>query len=174
MWNLVSWPGMEPGHPALGVWSPSHWNMREGPPTMFFGKLLNPSEPLECHQRNENNNRTFLWLCMCMCVCVCVCVCNNSRQHLAHCLACTHSINIYSKKSQDFPGGTMVKNLPSNAGDARDAGLVPRLGRSTRGGNGNPFQYSCLETSMDRGAWSVSVHGVSKELDWLSNWACMQ
>ena len=56
----------------------------------------------------------------------------------------------------------MVKNLPSNAGDARDAGLVPRLGRSTRGGNGNPFQYSCLETSMDRGAWQATVHGVAK------------
>ena len=68
MWDLVSWPGMEPGHPALGMWSPSHWNMREGPPTMFFGKLLNPSEPLECHQRNENNNRTFLWLCVCVCI----------------------------------------------------------------------------------------------------------
>ena len=49
----------------------------------------------------------------------------------------------------DFPGGTVVKNPPANAGDARDAGLIPRLGRSPGEGNGNPFQYSCPENSMD-------------------------
>ena len=47
----------------------------------------------------------------------------------------------------------VVKNLPANAGDTRDAGSVPRSGRSPEVGNGNPFQYSCLENSMDRGAW---------------------
>ena len=46
----------------------------------------------------------------------------------------------------------MVKNLPDNAGDVRDAGLIPWLGRSPGGGHGNPFQYSCLENAMDRGA----------------------
>ena len=45
-----------------------------------------------------------------------------------------------------------VKNLPTNAGDARDMGSVPGLGRSSREGNGNPLHYSCLENSMDRGA----------------------
>ena len=44
-----------------------------------------------------------------------------------------------------LPGGPVVKNPPANAGDARDAGLIPGLGRSPGGGNGNPFQYSCLE-----------------------------
>ena len=44
----------------------------------------------------------------------------------------------------------MVKNLPANAGDSRDTGLIPGLGRSPGGGNGNPFQYSCLENSTDR------------------------
>ena len=58
-----------------------------------------------------------------------------------------------------FPGGTVVKNLPANAGDA---GSVPRLGRSPGVGNGNPLQYSCLEDSMNRGAWWATVHGVSK------------
>ena len=48
-----------------------------------------------------------------------------------------------------FPGGTVVKNLLTNAGDA---GSVPVSGRSPGGGNGNPLQYSCLENSMDRGA----------------------
>ena len=55
-----------------------------------------------------------------------------------------------------------VKNLPANAGDARDVGLIPGLGRSPEVGNGNLLQYSCLENSMDRGAWQVTVHGVAK------------
>ena len=48
----------------------------------------------------------------------------------------------------------VVKNPPANAGDVRDAGLVPGLGRSLGGGHGNPLQYSCLENPMDRAAWS--------------------
>ena len=61
-----------------------------------------------------------------------------------------------------YPGGTAVKNLPANARDTRDAGLIPESGRSPGGGNGNPFQYSCLENSIDRGAWWVTVHGVTE------------
>ena len=56
----------------------------------------------------------------------------------------------------------MVKNLPANAGDARDADLTPGLGRSPGEGNGNPLQYSCLENPMDRGAWQAAVRGVTK------------
>ena len=56
----------------------------------------------------------------------------------------------------------MVKNPPANAGDIRDAGLIPGLGRSPGGGNGNPFQDLCLENPMDRGAWQAMVHGVTK------------
>ena len=47
-------------------------------------------------------------------------------------------------------GGSLVKNLPANAGDAEDVGSIPELGRSPRGGNGNPLQYSCWENPMDR------------------------
>ena len=54
-----------------------------------------------------------------------------------------------------------MKNSPANAGDARDVGLIPRLGRSPGVGTGNP-QYSCLENSMDRGAWKAIVHGLAK------------
>ena len=61
-----------------------------------------------------------------------------------------------------FPGGIVVKNLPANAGDIGDAGLIPDLGRSPRGENGNPFQYSCLENPMDRWAWWATVHGDAK------------
>ena len=49
-----------------------------------------------------------------------------------------------------FPGSSVVKNLPANAGDV---GSIPELGRSPGGGNGNPLQYSCLENPMDGGAW---------------------
>ena len=58
----------------------------------------------------------------------------------------------------------MVKNLPANAGDTRDTGLIPscRSGRSPGGRHGNPLQYSCPENPMDRGAWQATVHGVAK------------
>ena len=56
-----------------------------------------------------------------------------------------------------------VKNLPTNAGDVRDAGSIPGSGTSPEEGNSYPLQYSCLETSMDRGAWQTTVHGGSKE-----------
>ena len=55
-----------------------------------------------------------------------------------------------------------VKNLIANAGDVRDVGSVPRLGRSPGGGHGNPLQYSFLENCMDRGAWQATVHRVTK------------
>ena len=56
----------------------------------------------------------------------------------------------------------MVKDLPANAGDIRDTGSIPGLGRSLGGGHGNPLQYSCLENPMDRGAQWAAVHGVAK------------
>ena len=56
----------------------------------------------------------------------------------------------------------MVKNPPANTGDIRDMGSVPGLERSPGEGNGNSFQYSRLENSLDRGAWWATVHGVAK------------
>ena len=61
----------------------------------------------------------------------------------------------------------VVKNLPANAGDARDTGLIPGSGRSPGEGNGNPLQYSCLENPMNRGAWQATVHGAAKTGTWL-------
>ena len=56
----------------------------------------------------------------------------------------------------------MVKNTPANAGDAGDTGLIPRSGLSSKGGNGNLLQYSCLENPMGRGAWWAIVHRTAK------------
>ena len=56
----------------------------------------------------------------------------------------------------------VVKNLPANARDIRDLGLIPGSRRSPGGRNGNPLQYSCLENPMDRGAWQAIVHAVVK------------
>ena len=58
----------------------------------------------------------------------------------------------------------VVKTLPANAGDIRDADLIPGSGRCPGGGHGNPLQYFCLDNSMDRGAWQAAVHGII-ELD---------
>ena len=56
----------------------------------------------------------------------------------------------------------MVKNLPANAGNVRDAGSISGSARSLGEGHNNPLQYSCLENPMDRGAWQATVHRVAK------------
>ena len=61
-----------------------------------------------------------------------------------------------------FPSGSMGKESVCNAGDTGDAGLIPGWGRSSREGNGNPFQYPCLENPMDGGAWKATVDRVAK------------
>ena len=69
----------------------------------------------------------------------------------------------------DFPGGTVVKNLPANEGDAVSS---LGLGRSPGGGNGDSLEYSCLENPVDRGAWWATVHGSHKELDTTEHATC--
>ena len=70
-----------------------------------------------------------------------------------------------------FPGDSVVKNLPAKAGDTRDVGLIPGLGRSPGGGNGNLLPYCCLEKPMNREAWRVTVHEVTKSWTQLSIYA---
>ena len=67
-----------------------------------------------------------------------------------------------NKWGQGFPGGSVVKNLPTDAGDV---GSVPGLGRSPGEGNSNPLQYSCLGNRIDKRAWWAIVHGIIKEFD---------
>ena len=68
-----------------------------------------------------------------------------------------------------FPGGSMVKNLHSNAGDAGIPSSIPGSGRFPGEGNGNPLQYPCLDNPMDRGAWRGTVHRITKSRTYLSS-----
>ena len=61
-----------------------------------------------------------------------------------------------------FPGGSVVKNLPADAGDAGEVGSIPGSGRPPGGGNDSPLKYSCLKNPMDRRAWRATVHGVTR------------
>ena len=63
-----------------------------------------------------------------------------------------------------------IKNLPANAGDLKDAGSIPVSGRSSGGGGGNPFQYSCLENPTDRGDLRATVQRVTNSRTQLSTW----
>ena len=65
--------------------------------------------------------------------------------------------NFILREGVAVPGGTSGKDASTNAGDLRDPGSVPGLGRSPGGGHGNPLQYSCLENLMDKGALQVTV-----------------
>ena len=71
-------------------------------------------------------------------------------------------------KTWALPAGSVLKNPPDNAGDM---GSIPGLERSPGGGDGNPLQNSCLESTMDRGAWWAAVLRVTKSQTWLSDWA---
>ena len=73
-----------------------------------------------------------------------------------------------AEDTQGFPGGSVVKNPPANAGEAREAVSIPGSGRSPGGGNGNSLQYSCLGNPMDRGVWRATVHRVAKSWTQLS------
>ena len=73
-----------------------------------------------------------------------------------------HNLKIFFTTSNTylgFPGGSVVKNPPANAGDMVS---IPGSGRSPGEENGNPLQYSCLGNLMDRGAWQATVHGITK------------
>ena len=77
--------------------------------------------------------------------------------------------SIWVRASQGY---LVVKNPPASAGDRREVGSIPGLGRSPGGGHGNPLQYSCLENLMDRGAWWATVRRIVKRTQ-LSNLALM-
>ena len=67
-----------------------------------------------------------------------------------------------------FPGDSVVKNVPTSAGDTGDVGLIPGLQRPPGGGNDNPLQYPCLKNSISRGTWRATFHGVTEHQTRLS------
>ena len=71
-------------------------------------------------------------------------------------------IQVAIDSKMGFPGGSVGKNQPANTGGTRDLHLILGLGRSPGVGNSNSLQYSCVENSMDRGAWQATVHGVAR------------
>ena len=80
----------------------------------------------------------------------------------------------FFSKTMGLPGGTVVKNLPVNARNARDMGFVPGLGRSSGVGTVNMLQYSCLANFTDREAWWATVHGLTKSWADLNDWTQQQ
>ena len=105
---------------------------------------------------------------------------NESKQQL-HQYFCWESLCLYASNSnlkvdsnlivvymKELPWWFSTKESTCNAGDV---GLIPWLGRSPGGGNGNPLQYACLKNPMDRGAWWATVHRVAQSQTWLSDWA---
>ena len=89
---------------------------------------------------------------------------NKTCQEGTHVKGGRGSLPVYVSLNEvrGFPGSLVAKNLLANAGDK---GLIPAFGRSPGEGNGNPFQYSCLENPMDRGAWWAIVCRVPKGLE---------
>ena len=81
-------------------------------------------------------------------------------------------MNVCIHMQTGFPGDTAVKNPTFDAGDVRDQGSVPGLGRFPGVGNDNPLQYPCLETLIERGAWWATVCGVTKNQTPLSAHTC--
>ena len=75
-----------------------------------------------------------------------------------------HSHGEAQKNKRASQVALVLKNPPANAGDIRDAGLIPGLSRSPGGGNGNPLQHSCLENPMDRGAWWAPSIGSKSDM----------
>ena len=93
-------------------------------------------------------------VCECVCVSVCVCVC------LCVCASLSRRRNLGGS-----PDGAGIKNLPTSVGDTGGTGSIPGSEWSPGEGNSNPLQNSCLENSMDQGAWWAAVHVVAKESD---------
>ena len=88
---------------------------------------------------------------------------------------CTNLGSNKLRYTQGFPSGSVVKNLPANAGNARHASLIPGSRRSPGEGNGNPLQHSCLGNPMDGGAWQATDYGMQRiRHDWVTENRYMQ
>ena len=105
-------------------------------------------------KKNKNKNGTTIYFVLTLVQDIIVCA--------LYLISASVKYDMSTVLSLGFLGGSVVKNLPADAGDETDSGLIPGLGRSPGGGNGNVLQYSRLGNPMDRGAWQTTVHGVIK------------
>ena len=113
---------------------------------------------------------TYIYVCLCIYIYVCVWVC--VAESLCHMAEINIGNQLYFNFFLKFSGvlGVSVgKESACDAGDEGGRGSVSGSGRSPAGENGNPLHYSCLENSMERGAWRVVVHGVTKSRTRLSD-----
>ena len=131
MWNLSSLTKDRSRTLCVGRWSLNHWTTGKIPILVLEGEQLNPSL-VTFIPPSPPTSAIFPTLC----------------QHWL-----STGVNFEPKWDTYIPGGSVVKILPANAGDAGDAGSIPGSGRSPGGGNGNSLQSSWLEKPMHRGAW---------------------
>ena len=141
-------PGVGDGQGGLACWD--SWGRKESDTTEWLNWTELSEQPYSLSKTVTN----FLHLCGS----------SDPSWHLVE--ENRNSLDSNLCQVKGFPEDSMVRNLAANG---RDVGLGSRSGRFTGEGNGNPLQYSCLENSMDRGAWWTTIHGVIKSQTQLSN-----
>ena len=169
MWDLSS-PARDQTHiPCIGRLILNPWLPGKSPQIYVFKQNLKSVQkeiPKQCH--------LLCWSLVDLQCCVkFYCTTNWCHYTHAHCFCMFFSIIVYHRILNilyytvgDSKVALVAKNSPANAGDVKWCGfdrLIPRSGRSPGGDHGNPLQYSCLENSMDGGAWQAAVHGITKE-----------
>ena len=200
MRDLVPWSEIEPGPPVLGARSLSPWTTREVPShivlipgynelywiSSLMKMLTSQRSHWACSEGRWSSSSVLFGHLKTSCrkglpvVIIALFQCQDSvncwetKNLLMHWLG-TGCLKI-RLQLQDllfgFPGGSVVKNSPGYAGDARDTGLTLESGRSSGEGNINSLDCSCLENPMDRGAWWATVRGVVKILAQLNTYHC--
>ena len=168
---LLLWSHLEPSLIFLAIWQ--HWTFSDIP------EILSADYHLWVFSAALSS--ACYWTPACL---VNFSLSHNHTKHLLqedlsensfHYPSTSPNINASLLRSmRGFPCGSVVENLPANAGDTRDTALTPGLGRFPGERNAHPLQYSCLENPMDRGAWQAIVYRVAMSQTWLSNWAHTQ
>ena len=163
---VIPWPEIKPESPSLRAWHLSHQTTREVSRTSISWCFI---WKYKCGGRRMDMGMRETWIRK---LCASVSSPVDTKMLLSPLLLFSRQVI-----SNSFgPRGLQCARLPypslslGAAYNSGDPGSILRLGRSPRDGNGNPLQYSCLENSMDRGAWWATVHGVVKSWTQLSNY----
>ena len=189
MWNpgaLVPEPGDQTSTPCIGKWSLNLWTAREYPLSpLSLWKHFRPLKKLNRTAYPSLRSHTGDTLLLFFLSLLFSSTAELGRSLQVWIRITTIRERLRSWESRDFFGFSqcisgaspvvlVVKNLHANAEDIRDMGLISGLGGYPGGGHGNPVQYSCLESPMDRGAWRATIYRITKSwtrLKWLSTQA---